>query len=466
MKILLTTHLFFPDYSAGTEILAFETARELQRLGHEVLVFTGHSGRRDLAEAERFDHYSYQGVEVERFHHADVPMGRQTDVLEMEYNNLFCADHFRQLLRSFRPDVVHAFHLARLSATLIDVCREAGIPVVFTATDFWFVCPLYQLRLPDNSCCPGPDRFTVNCIRHLDQLDRPDEATIVKRMPDWLVALAAMLARAGVLPRSRFGFLLSVSERPGFLMERLNRVARVLVPTRLMERILVQNGLHSNLTDYCQFGLNLDYIPEQLPRISSGLLRVGFIGTLFEHKGIHILLAAMGLMKPEEDIELQVFGDYREQPDYVASLKRSVASNSRIRFCGTFPNSEIGKVLAGLDLLVVPSIWYENTPLVIYSAMAAGCPVIASNLGGMSEVIHHEVNGLLVEPGDVQGLAMAIKRLADDRQLLAQLASRCNRPKSIGQYVKELLTVMPKSNKFILNFLNLKNRAISAYSGF
>ena len=70
------------------------------------------------------------------------------------------------------------------------------------------------------------------------------------------------------------------------------------------------------------------------------------------------------------------------------------------------PNESIGDVFSELDVLVVPSVWYENTPLAIYSAQEAGCPVIASNLGGMSEVIKHEKNGLLFEAGDFVGLAV------------------------------------------------------------
>jgi glycosyltransferase involved in cell wall biosynthesis len=91
-----------------------------------------------------------------------------------------------------------------------------------------------------------------------------------------------------------------------------------------------------------------------------------------------------------------------------------------------------------LDVLVVPSIWYENSPLVIYSAQAAGCPVIASNLGGMAEVVEHEKNGLLFEAGDVAGLSSAIERLVGDRQLLQQLAANAIKPKSISDYVSEL----------------------------
>jgi len=167
-------------------------------------------------------------------------------------------------------------------------------------------------------------------------------------------------------------------------------------------------------------------------------LRVGFIGTIFEHKGIHLLVEAVKNLLPDLNIELKIYGKLEEFPEYVDRLHEIVKDDARIKFCGTFPNQEIGKIFAELDVLVVPSIWYENTPLVIYSAQAAGCPVIATNLGGMSEVIHHEVNGLLFEKGNIAELANMIYRLYEDRILLKSLAMSSIKPKSIQEYISEL----------------------------
>ena len=114
------------------------------------------------------------------------------------------------------------------------------------------------------------------------------------------------------------------------------------------------------------------------------------------------------------------------------------AADGRIKFCGFFHNDQVGEILSDLDVLVVPSLWYENSPVVIYEAQAARCPVIATNLEGISEVIEHEVNGLLFEKGDVKGLAEAIRRLAENRNLLVKLASNAKRPKSIIENVLEL----------------------------
>lgn len=441
MKILLTTHLFLPDHFAGTEILVYSSAKELQRRGYDVQVLTGHAGAEKLQDAERFDQYVYDGISVSRFHYAMVPMGNEQDLLRMEYENLFVAEWFRNYLKNIRPDIVHFFHLARLSASLIDVCMEAGIPMVVTPTDFWFVCPTFQLLLPDNSCCKGPDKFSINCIRHLDYLDKPGDRTIVKKSPDWFIVAAVLAARMKILPRRRFAFVYAVSARAAFLMKRLNSVQRIIIPSSFLGQILVKNGLNEGIINFSRFGLNLNQIPENIQRASSDNLRLGFIGSLYEHKGIHVLLKAMKMLRNEKFITLKVYGENRSQPDFLKYLHELAEGDDRVSFCGTFPNSKIGEILAEIDLLIVPSTWYENTPLVIYSALAAGCPIIASNLGGMAEVVHDMKNGILVEPGNPAALADAIRRISDERSLVARLAAGCQRPKSISVYVDELLEI-------------------------
>jgi glycosyltransferase involved in cell wall biosynthesis len=141
------------------------------------------------------------------------------------------------------------------------------------------------------------------------------------------------------------------------------------------------------------------------------------------------------------DVRLKIYGSFDHYPDYVASLKTLVVDCDAIEFCGTFPNQQIAQVLSELDALVVPSIWYENTPLVVYSALAARCPVVASNFSGMSEVVRHEENGLLFTAGDAQHLAEALRSLATTADLLPRLSANCQPPKSTVQYVDEIEAV-------------------------
>lgn len=439
MKILLTTHVFLPDYSSGTEILTFNTARELQRLGHEVEICTGFLAQPGLVDSERFDTYMYEGLRVHRFLHDAAPMGEQSNVAEAEYNNLFFARWFRGYLKRFKPDIAHFFHLGLLTASAIDVCQESGVPMVMTPTDFWLICPNNQLRLPDNSLCKGPDRDSVNCMKHaVSNSQSPGIARVFNRLPYRAVAAMIWGINRGAFSGYWFSPMVrALYQRAGFLRERMNKLDRVIVPTRLMEEMLVTNGLRPDKVVFSRFGVRPTATAAHI-QDDAGKIRIGFIGGLSEHKGAHLLVSAVRLLPDLASLDLKIYGRSDLNPKYFEKLLRLADTDQRIHFCGTFSNESIGKIFAELDVLVVPSIWYENTPLVIYSAQAAGCPVIASNLGGMAEVVGHDRNGLLFDAGDVAGLASAIERLARDRALLRQLAANAVGPKSISDYVSEL----------------------------
>lgn len=439
MKILLTSHVFPPDYSAGTEVLTFNTARELQRRGHRVEVCTGYFAKPGLPDLRRFDAYEYEGIKVNRFFHYPEKMGGQTNIVELEYNNRFYARWFRSYLGEFKPDIVHFFHLGLLSASIIDVCCERQIPMVMTPTDFWLICPNAQLRLPDDSLCKGPDGRSVNCVKHaVANTRQPWIAGLFVRLPDWLVAVLIWVTHRGLFSFSRFAPMVrALSLRARFLQQRMNMLDKVIVPTRLMEEMLLNHGLEPAKVAFSRYGLRSTPSETRIDE-DTGKLRIGFIGGLDEHKGAHLLISAVHLLAEDISWELKVYGKIDVKPAYFEKLQRLANGDERIRFCGTFPNEIIGKIFAELDVLVVPSIWYENTPLVIYSAQAAGCPVVASNLGGMAEVIEHERNGLLFEVGDVTGIARELRRLARDRKLLRQLSANAKKPKPMEDYVSEL----------------------------
>ena len=91
--------------------------------------------------------------------------------------------------------------------------------------------------------------------------------------------------------------------------------------------------------------------------------------------------------------------------------------------------------------MVVPSLWYENAPLVIREAFAANIPVIATNLGGMAEVVAHEVNGLLFERGNADDLAIQLRRIVEEPGLLGQLYQRVPPVKTIEEESAELAAI-------------------------
>ncbi|MFN8432894.1 MAG: glycosyltransferase [Anaerolineales bacterium] len=442
LKIVLVVHQYFPTYSSGTEVLTYETANALRNMGHDVIVFTGEPVLTAIKDNKRFDRYYHDGIRVERFYHGFVPMGGQTNVLELEYKNNLVHSYFREFLLAERPDVVHFFHLSRLSALPVDACYELGVPTVLTPTDFWFICPTSHLKLPDNSVCQGPDKNGVNCIRHmvfLHQFKKID--WLFKRMPDWLIAYIVSYIRKGINFDRRYSPIVrALVERTDFLQERLNLIDRVVVPTKVMMSSLVSNGLNTQKALFYPYGLNLKHLETVKKTESKDRLRIGYIGTLYEHKGVHILVEAVKKLKGQP-LEASIYGNMGDFPNYVAKLQDIAADDTRIKFCGTFPNREIGDVFSNLDVLVVPSLWHENAPLVIYSAQAAKCPVIASNMAGMSEVIEHGKNGLLFPVGDVDALASTIEELIVDSQILIRLSENARKPNSIEMYSEKLLSI-------------------------
>lgn len=446
MKIVLTVHQFFPEYFSGTEVLTYSVARELQARGHQVTVFTGYPARELMPDEKRFDRYEIDGISVYRFHHAFVPMGGQEVVSEIEYNNHLTAVYFKGLLEELKPDIVHYFHFSRLGAALVDVARELDIPAYYTPTDFWAVCPTSQLLLPDGRVCAGPTTHGGNCVKHVAVLTRwRHYSGVVKYLPDRAIDAFSVVAKAGHginFPfRQEIGAL---SSRKPFNISRLNALQGIVSPTRLMTDVLTGNGVNPELIEQSAYGINVAGFEEFKREYPDGRpITMGYIGTLAPHKGCHVLLDAFGKLD-NLGLRLKIYGNPKEFPDYVAGLHAAAKGNDAIEFCGTFPNAQIADVLSGIDVLVVPSVWYENTPLVVYSALAAKCPVIASNFPGMSEVVRDGWNGLLFEPNNADALSACLARLHQQPGLLRALSENCVPPKSIAAYVDELLGLYEK----------------------
>jgi glycosyltransferase involved in cell wall biosynthesis len=441
MKILLTVHQFFPEFTAGTEILTYSVARELVNRGHEVRVLTGYRTDQALTDAQRFDEYHFEGLHIYRFHHSYTPMGDQTSLIEIDYDNHLAAQYFRQILDTFKPDVVHFFHLNRLGSGLIEQAVQANIPAFMTPTDFWAICTTAQLLLCDGRLCSGPSRYSGNCVKHFVQNTRKGLlGKIVRYLPTPLVDCLVYLTQIGLMPAYPYRIeVKATGNRLGVNIARLNQLNRIVSPTSLMTELLVKYGVLPERILQSAFGIDVTEnsflrSPPQQP------LRIGFIGTLIQHKGCHILIEAFKTL-PVGLAILKIYGSLENFPDYANSLKQLADNRHDIAFCGTFPNANIAEIFANLDVLVVPSLWYENTPLVVYSAQAARCPVLASNFAGLSDVICHEDNGLLFTAGDVTALSECVLRLINEPHLIEQLSTQARQPKSTSTYVDELLTI-------------------------
>lgn len=439
LRTLLTSHQFPPRYTFGTEKLTFECGRELLNRDHEVYVLTTQGVSSSLPQGKHWD-YDYQGLKVRLF---GMSVGETADPLYYEFDNPEMAEHMRAYMREIRPDVVHVWHAARLSGSIIRAAKEFGVPVVFTATDFWSLCRVIHLRRADTAeLCTGPNRARTNCLRCYIARAKISQAAKDKHLNKSDLELAAYttLANFPVVRNLRRGRpIRAVTERVDFLKKTINSTDRVITPTRFMRQMLLRNGIEPRLLTLSPYGIETSHItaappsPERPP-----VMRFGFMGGLVRHKGVHTLIKAFRGILQMMSAELKIYGDPRRDPTYFNELKQLAKGDRRIRFEGPCEGEKIGWVLSDVDVLAVPSAWYENTPLVIYEAFASGTPVIATDLGGLSEVIEHGKNGLLFKMDDAKDLNAQLLRFLSEPDLISKLRVGIDHPRTVADSVEEL----------------------------
>jgi glycosyltransferase involved in cell wall biosynthesis len=438
LRILFTTHQFFPESRAGVEIVTLGLARELQARGHEPFVLAAkrtvpHS---DLLPGETED-YGFEGIPVRRIGRPEEGLTRP---YELNYRNDAMAEKTREYVREVAPDLVHLMHLQGLSASVLPVCEEFGLPTIFTAADFWTVCPVVDLKRHDGVMCEGPDvSHCVRCIASRSANPRLQKAA--RLVPGAVISAAALASRT---PLSRLSFPLrqigAVGERPAYIRERMGSVDRILAYTHLTRDLLVANGIGRGKIRVSPYGIDTSHVAHvPAERRPSATLRVGFVGTLAPHKGPDVLVRAFEMLPPEMNATLSLHGSDRGYETYAAELRAIAGNDPRISLPGPFPREELAGVLVDLDVLVVPSLWYENAPGVIFEAFTAGMPVIATNLGGMSEFVRPGKNGLLFALGDAKNLADQLRSLIEDDSLLGRLRTGIEPVKTISEYADELI---------------------------
>ncbi len=452
-KVLLTVHKFFPQHRAGTEVLTLNIAKELQDRGYEVLVVTANppdvDARRKADALSETSSFEYEGVPV---HVIEEPLRLKDYRFSYEYDHPHIALHFDKLLDQFKPDLVQIMHAQNHSGAIVDVARKKNIPVFFYSTDFWFVCPIVQLKRPDGKVCRGPGVGALKCLdcytpKLFPPIQEFKEALEVKypvtKKGVSIMEAAALKAIYSAYVASKVPAATKATlSRPAKLRDYANKMQAILVPTKLMRDIFVENGIDQKLIHHVPFGINLTALTQYVKKTQAPTVRIGYIGTLFEHKGVDLLIQAFLALPTEAQCNLSIYGSTEQFPEYGKKLlemaKDGSANSEKIVFKGTFPQTQFGEILASIDVLVIPSRWYENTPLVMQSALATKTPLIATDLGGMAEIIDHDKTGLLFKLNSVESLREQLFRVVTEKGLLEKFSSSIKDERSVQVMVDDI----------------------------
>lgn len=434
MRIALIVHQFLPRHTAGTEQLTLKIAQALRARQIDVVIITAEPTS-NVAPTMTQD--SVDGVPVLRLQGVAIhdPF---VDIRNPTADRLLL-----EALERVSPDVVHVFHFSHVGIGVIDVVDALRLPMVFTATDFWWRCPLERLQLTDGARCDGPGPFGARCIRHrlvLGFARRPLAARICASLPSWLYAVSLLMARklSSFLPWARRAA--ELSRRQDRLRRYARRIRLALAPTAVVRDEMLLAGFQPDNVRLLPFGIDA---PEaHRSEDPTRPFTIGFIGTLRPHKGAHFLLEAARRLPAGTRVRIQIYGDRATDPAYAESLDRLArAILVPITFEGAFTENQFGRVLAGIDVVVVPSLWMENRPLVLLSSLLAHKPVVVTDQPGLTcEVVHGE-NGLVVPPNDADALAKSLSRLAQDTILRDHLANHPRRPMRMEAHIDALQAV-------------------------
>ncbi len=414
MRLLHLVHQYPPDYLGGTELYTQTLANRQVEASHEVTVFYPSPA---ILPGEGLHIATEKGVRVYR---ASVGPRTRTQVFRDTFRQPNLVAALQTILDNERPDIVHIQHLMGMPLDLVDLLMEAGIPYVLTLHDYWYICANAQLLTnTDHTICAGPDRIAVNCAQ-------------------------CAIARAG---KGGVRWLApALTPIMGYRNRRLRAVLagaqHVIAPTEFVGRTYAAHGVASENIVVIQHGIELP------PETTSGALskiaaprklpplRIGYIGSIGWQKGVHVLINAVNELPPDS-AQLTIYGNPSNFPDYAARLKR-LMRRSDITMAGQLPREHLWTALAELDLVVLPSLWYEVSPLVIDEAFAASVPVVASNIGGLAEKIADGLNGRLFPPGDAAALGQVLAEVLSEPHLLHRWQNGVPPVKTITDHVREI----------------------------
>jgi glycosyltransferase involved in cell wall biosynthesis len=329
-----------------------------------------------------------------------------------------------------------------LGGTVFQAAFDLRIPTVLTLHDYWFMCPRITLLRPNGKICARPvvPESCVWCSLLEKRRYRVFDPDLVGRIGEMLFVGVNQLKGAGELLEVK-PLTELIRERRQYLKNILEQVDLVLFPSRFLMQKIEEYGFSLRRKVYLPFQVQIA-TPTQLTASASDKLRIGYMGQLMFHKGVHLLMDAFQRLKQvNRNCELFLYGGTGEDTQYIRRLYRMARRRSDIHFMGPYPNTQVGQILSGLDGIVVPSLWYENRPTVIVEAQAMQIPAVAARIGGMAEIIRHEQNGLLFGPGNAASLATQLQRLLDEPELLPRLQAGILLEPVVGDETTELVAL-------------------------
>lgn len=371
MKVLIGNKFLFE--LGGTERYVFHLEQMLRERGHQVILF---GMRHPSNKPTAFERYLVNEIDYDVVRRSRNPLY----LLQAALRTIYSSEAKKKILalvNETRPDVAHLHNIYhQITPSILPVLNRSGVPVIITLHDFKLVCPNYRMYSSGVLC----ERCTRGAFYN---------ALTRRCLKDSFAASAIAMVEAYLHA------VLRTYER---------NVSALIAPSRFMQTVITRSALNKIETFHLPHPINIsEYQPEYKP----GSYFVYF-GRLTKEKGVSTLLRALSQIRSGR---LIVAGDGPERRNLEELAHRLGLHN--VAFVGFRQGEALQRIVRNSLATVVPSEWYENSPFTIYESFALGKPVIASDIGGIPELVDHGQNGLLFPRGDVDALAERLSYLTD-----------------------------------------------------
>lgn len=367
MKICFLSNLYPPNVLGGAEIVVEKMAKSMIERGHEVIVITTSPDEEEhILEEDSVKIFQLNTTKLYPTYKQTEPQGVKKPLWHLfDLWNGATLSAVKDILVRESVDIVHINNFKGLSLSCFKAGKDLNIPVVYESHDFSFICPRANLIRGNNSLC---EKRNFICNEYVN---------IQRRLLDDNVDLLISPSQ----------FMIDKFHDNNFF----NNVRCVKIP------LGVEYSSNKTIKDY-------------------ETIDITYIGTLGKHKGVHTLITAFKDID-NENIKLHIIGKGYDEDEF----KQLAMDDDRIVFHGFVDNKDILKFYEQTNVLVIPSICYDNSPLVIYESFSTGTPVIGSDIGGIPELVMEDYNGFLFESNNPESLKKKLVKVIKNKELLKKL---------------------------------------------
>ena len=381
LKILKIDKYYF--IKGGAERYYFELKKILESYGHEIIPFS-------MQHSENFQtEYEQYFVDNIEFNQASAikKLINAPKILERIVYSFHAKSRLEKLINKVKPDIAHLHMIDhQLSPSILHTLKKHNIPVIQTVHQYKIACPNYKFYNPTKG------QICEKCVNG-----------------NFLHPIIERCHKNSIFASS----LLTLEAYVHKMLNIYNNIDLFHVPSAFMGKKLIESGINEDKVFKLYYTINLDDYPYH-PQYDDYFI---YYGRLSHEKGILTLLKAAANFPKSK---LLIIGDGPQRNE----LEKFAAKNDlkHVQFLGNKSKDELKSLVSRSKFVVVPSEWYDNSPLVIYESFSMGKPVIGAKLGGIAELVDHDCNGLHFEAGNVSELCDKISYLSDNPNLIDQFS--------------------------------------------